>query len=65
MDYLDDIFYQKLNYKYLKNVTNNLNKLFYGFIIQEFLKIKSSDLPLSDKVKIKKYLSNSEINAYY
>lgn len=65
MYYLDDIFYQNLNYKHLKIVTNNLNKLFYKFIIPEFLKTKSSDLPLSDKVKIKKHLSNSEINAYY
>mgnify|MGYP005790325417 CR=1 FL=1 len=65
MDCLDDIFYQNLNYKYLQKVTNNLNKSFYKFIIPEFLKTKSSDLPLSDKVKIKRYLSNSEINAYH
>ena len=64
MDYLNDIFYQKLNYKHLKSATNNLNSLFYKFIIPELLKIRLNNLSLSDKIKIKKYLSNTEINAY-
>lgn len=65
IDHLDDIFYQKLNYKHLKSVINSLNNLFYKFIICDLLKVKASDLSLSNKIKIKKYLSNSEISAYH
>lgn len=65
IDYLNDIFYQKLNYKHLRIVANNLNSLFYKLIIPDLLRRKSIDLSLSDKIKIKKYLSNSEINAYH
>lgn len=65
LDYLNDQFAVDLNYRTLHSRLNQINKLFYDFIISNIYCIRKSDLTISNRININKMLNKTEINAYY